>query len=73
MRLISASWLPQVISWFIDLTHGIESSQDPEEEEETMVDRIQGLYAAALDGIRSAHQVFHVLDFSLDYRLSTFG
>jgi len=37
-----------------------------------MVDRIQGLYAAALDGIRSAHQVFHVLNYPLDCPLSTF-
>ncbi|KAF9467893.1 hypothetical protein BDZ94DRAFT_914598 [Collybia nuda] len=60
-RLLSRSlkmavWLPRVVSWFIDLYLEDEIGQDPEVEEKSSVGQLQGLYAAAQDGVQSSHQ-----------------
>ncbi|GLB42281.1 putative ion transmembrane transport [Lyophyllum shimeji] len=61
MRLLTrslkpASWLVRIVSWYIDIVEDDGIGQDPEEEEKSTIGQIQGLYAAAQDGVRSAHQ-----------------
>ncbi|KAF8068970.1 hypothetical protein FPV67DRAFT_1414491 [Lyophyllum atratum] len=61
MRLLTrslkpASWLPRIVDWYIDIITDDGVGQDPEEEEKSTIGQIQGLYAAAQDGVRSTPQ-----------------
>ncbi|KAG6812874.1 hypothetical protein H0H92_015802 [Tricholoma furcatifolium] len=49
-------WLARVIDWYLDLYTDDGIGPDPEEEEKGTIGQIQGLYAAAQDGVRSASQ-----------------
>ncbi|KAG6885182.1 hypothetical protein C0993_005089 [Termitomyces sp. T159_Od127] len=52
--LSSISWLVQAVGWCIDIYR--DDYLDPEEEEESTIDQIQGLYLAAQDSVRSMTQ-----------------
>ncbi|RDB29723.1 hypothetical protein Hypma_014167 [Hypsizygus marmoreus] len=61
MRLLTRSlkpapWLTRVVAWYTDFGVDDDVGQDPEEEENQTIGQIQGLYAAAQDGVRSTHQ-----------------
>ncbi|KAG5721509.1 Unc-80 like protein [Termitomyces sp. T112] len=61
MRLLTRSlkptlWLAQIVRWCIDIYTDDGTSFDPEEEQKSTTSQIQGLYAAAQDGIRSTTQ-----------------
>ncbi|KAG6915507.1 hypothetical protein DXG01_011132 [Tephrocybe rancida] len=50
----SAPWLVRVVDWYVDLY--ADDGPDPEEEEKSTIGQIQGLYAAAHDGVQSIPQ-----------------
>ncbi|KAF5379141.1 hypothetical protein D9615_005965 [Tricholomella constricta] len=61
MRLLTrslkpAAWLGRIVDWYIDTSVDDEIGQDPEEEEKSTIGQLQGLYAAAQDGVRSTPQ-----------------
>lgn len=51
---LSASWLPQIVSWFIAYDRDDEMHGSMETELEEYIRQIQALYAAARDGIRTS-------------------
>ena len=58
--MTSAAWLPRIVSWFVDVHLDDGVNPDPEEEEKDITSQIQGLYAAAQDGVRSSQQVLMI-------------
>lgn len=66
-----AAWLPCIISWFIDV-HLDDDMEDTEVEEKSSVGQLQGLYAAALDGVQSSHQVYIQSSISRNVELTYF-
>jgi len=68
--VLGATWLPRIVYWFVDvhLDDGVNS--DPEEEEKDITGQVQGLYAAAQDGMCSSHQVL-MTDFGVSLLLMT--
>ncbi|KAG5646355.1 hypothetical protein DXG03_003678 [Asterophora parasitica] len=51
-----APWLNRIVNWYIDVNMDDEIGQDPEVEEKSTIGQLQGLYAAAQDGVRSTPQ-----------------
>lgn len=59
LMLLRGTWLSRVVSWFVNYYAGDILNEDSDLEVTESVERIQGLYAAAQDGVRPSHKVFY--------------